>query len=261
MNNRNILIRFDDICPTMNWEQWEKAKLAMDNAGVTALIGVIPDCQDPDLQIDKPREDFWEYIKDLQDHGYTIAMHGYQHKFFLKANGLVTKNKISEFAGLPYETQLEKIRKGKDILNNNGIVTDVFFAPAHSYDNNTLRALSVCGFKYVSDGVSSRPYVINGITLLPCRAGGIPRIKKRNKYVTAVVHAHEWERNEKQDEWVKFCGLLDNFKDEIVNFSSYSNQEVGLHIIQRTIEKLFLFYRHVVSPFSIKIKSLFKKLS
>ena len=103
MSKRKILLRFDDICPTMNWEQWERAKQMMDKAGVTALLGVVPDCTDPDLKIDTPRPDFWEYIRELQNQGYTIAMHGYHHQFVIKADGLVTKNKISEFAGLPYE--------------------------------------------------------------------------------------------------------------------------------------------------------------
>ena len=155
---KKILLRFDDICPTMNWEQWEKAKQLMDENMVVALLGVIPECKDSDLLIDAPRSNFWEYIKNLQDAGFTIAMHGYQHVFEIKADGLVTRNKISEFAGLPYKKQLEKIRKGKEILNSHGIETDVFFAPAHSYDRNTIKALREAGFKYVSDGLGYRPY-------------------------------------------------------------------------------------------------------
>lgn len=176
----------------------------MDKAGVIALLGVVPDCTDPDLKIDASKTNFWEYIKELQNQGYTIAMHGYHHQFEIKADGLVTKNKISEFAGLPYEKQLEKIQKGNEILKSYGIVTDVFFAPAHSYDDNTLRALAACGFKYVSDGLSSKPYMRHGIKLLPCKSGGIPRMEKKSGFVTAVMHAHEWVREEKKGEFKKF---------------------------------------------------------
>lgn len=248
MSKRKILLRFDDICPTMNWVQWERAKQMMDKAGVTALLGVVPDCTDPDLMIDAPRTDFWEYIKNLQNQGYTIAMHGYHHQFEIEADGLVTKNKISEFAGLPYERQLEKIKKGKVILNSHGIVTDVFFAPAHSYDDNTLRALAACGFKYVSDGLSSKPYMRQGIKLLPCRSGGIPRMEKKSGFVTAVNHAHEWVREEKKVDFVKFEGLLKDYRDEIVGFEEFCQWKPGNVFVQRMVEKGYMMLRDQVAP-------------
>lgn len=251
---KKILIRFDDICPTMNWTQWEEAKNLMDETGVTALLGVVPDCKDPDLMIEEPRADFWEYIRDLQSRGYAIAMHGYQHVFALKADGIVTRNKISEFAGLPYEVQLEKIKRGKEILKSHGIETDVFFAPAHSYDDNTLRALSACGFKYVSDGFSSKPYMRQGIKMIPCRNGGIPSMKKRKGYVTAVVHAHEWVRQEKAGDWNKFQRLVTDNKTEIVTFDSYVNRKEGNAFFQRIVERFYLFYTLMLRPILYRIK-------
>lgn len=243
-----ILIRFDDICPTMNWEQWGRAKRMLDEAGVTALLGVVPDNTDPDLMIDSPRQDFWEYIKGLQEQGYTIAMHGYHHQFELKADGLVTRNKISEFAGLPYEVQFDKIRKGKEILNSHGIESDVFFAPAHSYDDNTLRALVACGFKYVSDGLSSKPYKRHGITLLPCRSGGIPRLDNKSGYITAVVHAHEWVRTEKRVEVEKFIVMLKELRKDIVGFDDFCKWEIGNRLVQSIIEIGYMFFRDRVLP-------------
>ena len=243
MNRRNILLRFDDICPTMSWSQWYKAKSLMDKAGVVALLGVVPDCQDPALEIDVAKKGFWDYIKDLKTKGFTIAMHGYQHVFDLEANGLVTKNKISEFAGLPYDIQLEKIKKGKQILNSHGIDTDVFFAPAHSYDDNTLRALASCGFHYVSDGLSSKPYVRHGIKMLPCRSGGIPSITGKNGYLTAVVHAHEWLRKEKAIESSRFEQLLSNNSTDIVSFDDFKNWQSSNCFIQRLTELAYMYVK------------------
>lgn len=253
MSKRKILLRFDDICPTMNWEQWERAKQMMDKVEVTALLGVVPDCTDPDLKIDTPRPDFWEYIRELQNQGYTIAMHGCHHQFEMKADGLVTKNKISEFAGLPYERQLEKIQKGKEVLNSHGIVTDVFFAPAHSYDDNTLRALAACGFKYVSDGLSSKPYMRQGIKLLPCRSGGIPRMEKKSGFVTAVMHAHEWVREEKRGEFLKFKGLLSDYRSEIVGFDEFCQWKAGNAFVQRMVEKEYIVARQTVFSYVVKL--------
>lgn len=248
MSKRKILLRFDDICPTMNWEQWEKAKQMMDKAGVTALLGVVPDCTDPDLKIDAPRSDFWEYIKELQSQGFAIAMHGFHHQFEMKADGLVTKNKISEFAGLPYDRQLEKIRRGKEILNAHGINTDIFFAPAHSYDDNTLRALAVCGFRYVSDGLSSKPYKRQGIILLPCRSGGIPRLERRRGYITAVVHAHEWVRADKVEDWQKFIDLIKQHSEELCSFEEFVEWKNGVSWVQRIDELFYMFLRDRIVP-------------
>ena len=130
-------------------------------------------------------EGFWDYLKALQADGFAIAMHGYLHLYDTNAQGIVNGTSLSEFAGHSYEEQYEKIRKGKEILASHGIQTDIFFAPAHSYDENTLRALSANGFKYVSDGKSSKPFVREGIICIPCRSGGCPRIRKYGCY-TAV---------------------------------------------------------------------------
>ena len=66
MRKRKIMVRFDDICPTMNFFQFERAMEIMRRYSVKPLLGVIPNCKDPELQIETIHEDFWEYVKDLQ---------------------------------------------------------------------------------------------------------------------------------------------------------------------------------------------------
>ena len=255
MKSRKILLRFDDVCPTMSWEQWEKAMQLLNEIDASALIGVIPDCKDPMLHIDAPRSDFWEYIRQLQKRGFTIAMHGLHHKFSTISDGIVTKHKISEFAGLPYELQLEKIRRGKAILNAQGVDTDVFFAPAHSYDDNTLRALADCGFKYISDGYSYRPYCRHGIICLPCTNGGIPKINGWGNY-TAVIHSHEWLQAEKTNEFIQLQQLCAKHQNEIVSFEDFCKWKEGYAPIQQIIENLHLFIYRYIIPILVKIKHL-----
>lgn len=240
-----ILIRFDDICPTMDWEQWEKAKKLLDEKGKVALLGVVPDCQDPDLDINKPLPDFWDYVRNLQKQGFTIAMHGYRHVF---------ECDHSEFAGLSYEKQLYKIKEGKRILNEHGIETDVFFAPAHNFDDNTLKALSACGFKFVSDGLSQKPYKRYGVTLLPCRCGGIPRIKRNSGHITAVIHAHEWTTPQKSSEWYNFEQLINKHSDKIVPFAEFLKWPLGNSLIQRIDELCYSFYVHRLRSILINIR-------
>ena len=243
-----ILIRFDDICPTMNWTEWERADGVMRKYNLKPLIGVIPDSQDPDLMIDSPRADFWDFIKKLQRDGYTVAMHGYHHVFDSNVRGIVNTSPKSEYAGHSYQEQYEKIKKGKDVLLSHGIRTEIFFAPAHSYDENTLRALAANGFKYVSDGKSRKPFFRQGILCIPCRSGGCPKIGKGG-YYTAVFHAHEWVRPDKKKGFEDLVHLCKEYTNEIVPFEEYVKQQsVGGQFIQRLSEKIYLLVQYNIKP-------------
>lgn len=243
---RQILLRFDDICPTMDWTYWQKAKSVMDECNVKALLGVIPNCEDPELLIDLPKEDFWNYLKILQKEGYVLAMHGVYHKYCSLKRGLVNSGKKSEFAGLSYNEQYEKLKFGKELLEKKGIFTDIFFAPSHSYDKNTIKALRNLGFNYISDGRSNKIVNYNGIKAVPAMSFGVPKIKKQGNFV-AVFHAHEWVRPEKAYGYVDLVNLCKNYAGDIVDFYTYSeNIRCGIYIIQVLIEKLNVFYiRHL----------------
>lgn len=244
---RQILVRFDDICPTMDWNQWERATEILNRYNIKPLIGVIPDCQDEELQIDAPRSDFWEYIKELQSKGYAIAMHGYQHKYDSTMRGIVNITPHSEFAGHTYENQFEKIREGKECLEKHGIYTDVFFAPAHSYDENTLKALSANGFRYMSDGKSKKPFIRENILCIPCRSSGCP-VVRGSGYYTAVFHAHEWVRPDKAYGYDELENLCSTYNREIVSFVEYIAQPKGTLFCQLLDEKFYLAFVYDVKP-------------
>ena len=255
---KRILLRIDDICPTMDFGRFNEAIELMDKYGVKPLLGVIPDCKDPDLQIEPAHTDFWDFVKTLQDKGYTIAMHGYIHIFDNHARGIVVKRWDSEFAGHPYEVQLEKIRKGKEILESHGIHTDIFFAPGHSYDENTLKALATCGFKYMSDGLSSKPYNWHGITCIPARSAGMPRLSSGTTH-TAVFHIHEWNREDKKYCQQQFTNLIENHYDEILTWKEYINVSTGNLFIQRTNERWHVLFNRHIKPILSKIISLIRR--
>lgn len=256
---RAILVRFDDICPTMDWNQWEHAVKILECYDVKPLIGVIPDCQDADLQLNAPRLDFWQYIKELQCKGYTVAMHGYLHKYDITAHGIVNVTPHSEFAGHSYEEQYQKIKQGKLALEQHGIITDIFFAPAHSYDENTLRALAANGFRYLSDGKSSKPFKREDILCIPCRTSGCPSIG-RSGYYTAVFHAHEWARPEKADGYIQLEELCKTYADDIVSFEEYSNRTAGNAIWQKLDENGYLFFEYTLKPVLRPVVRPIKKL-
>ena len=233
------LVRFDDLCPTMDFEQFERAVGLMRRYGIKPLLGVIPDNKDPDQMIDKPDEDFWERIKALEGEGWTIAMHGCTHLYDQESpKTALCGRKHSEFAGNDYENQCEKIKKGKRILLSHGISTDVFFAPAHTYDKTTLKALRDNGFKYMNDGLSAKPYVEEGIKHIPCRSFGVPK-NKNEGILVAVNHPSEWTRSDKA-----YCyDLLEEFCEKnagfFVTFDELKQIKSGNLFFQKISERIF----------------------
>ena len=43
------LIRFDDLCPSMNWTVWCEVESILQAAGIKPLLAVVPDNADPQL--------------------------------------------------------------------------------------------------------------------------------------------------------------------------------------------------------------------
>ena len=172
----NLTIRVDDITPGMDMEKFERFRALMDAHGVKPLLGVVPGSEDPGLEyggalreeeLKKREERFWQMLKALQQDGYAIAMHGVTHVYTTKCGGLFPLNKQSEFAGLKPETQSDMIAEGKRILLSHGIETDLFMAPSHTFDKNTIRALLDNGFTKMTDGFGTQPYRYLGMTFYP----------------------------------------------------------------------------------------------
>lgn len=244
---KKILVRFDDLCPTMNKEQWEKAKVLLKQYDVKPLLGVVPECRDPELLIDKEDLHFWEEMRSLQKEGYTLAMHGCFHECIHQGKTLVSGPGYSEFAGRSYEDQYATIKKGKEILEEHGIHTTIFFAPRHSYDLNTLKALAANGFTHISDGKSHTVWNREGILCVPCRSSGCPAIRF-NGYYTAVFHAHEWVREDKAFAYKEFVSLLENHQQDIVDFNEFASRKEGHPFVQMISEKAFIFYENHIRP-------------
>lgn len=195
-----IAIRLDDITQHMNWKNFNKFKALLDENGIKPLVGIVPDNQDDNLcfkeeniqysLIFSGEEKFWNYIKELQDSGWVIAQHGYSHVYSRKKGGMFPLNRFSEFAGVPFEDQRNMIMKGKKILQSYGIATDIFMAPAHSYDKNTLNALKQAGFSKITDGFGRSPYKWQDMTFYPIAYRLESSLRKDKGYTTMVVHTN-----------------------------------------------------------------------
>lgn len=216
-----ISIRMDDITPDMDWTKFLRFKELCNLYQVKPLIGVVPDNRDGLLQIDEAREDFWEYILDLQREGWVIAQHGSEHIYKTKRMGCFPLNRLSEFAGLSYEEQLASLKKGQAILNAHGIYTDIFMAPAHSYDRNTLKALKTLGFQKITDGFGKMPYVRKGMTYYPISYQQSSSLKKEDGYTTFVVHANTMD----EADFARYEKLFASQRENLISYRDYMQIE------------------------------------
>ena len=210
-------IRMDDITSDMDFEKFYRVKKLLDTYQIKPLIGVVPFNRDKNLRRNPDCEDFPTFLKLLQEEGYVVALHGCYHVYETQKKGLFPLNDFSEYAGIPYEKQKDMLKKGKKQLEEWGIGTDIFMAPAHTFDNNTLRALKAVGFRALTDGFGSRPYIRNGLVFYPIAKKRTDCFSDKNGYTTLVLHTNTME--EKDFEILE--KLLAENKEHFISYSEY----------------------------------------
>ncbi len=216
MKRKFYLLRLDDACPTMHSERWKRIENLLDSYGIKPMVGIIPNNEDPDQNISTNNEYFWELAKKWDAKGWAIALHGYNHCCKSQCGGLNPIWHRSEFAGLPLEIQEKKIRKGIDLLKANGLDPRYFFAPSHTFDANTLKALKNCSdIRIVCDTIATQPYERDGFIFIP-QIGGHCREMKINGVWTFCLHPSIMEEKDFSN-LDKFLSLYANqfitFKD------------------------------------------------
>jgi predicted deacetylase len=161
------LIRFDDVTPGMAWSKFASFEAVAETHDLPFLVGVVPACRDPALMVESPRSDFWDWLRERRNLGWTIAQHGHTHVYTTDHPGLLGIGKKSEFAGLPFDVQLRSLEAGKVILEREGLWQGVFMAPSHSFDQATLAALKALGFSALTDGYGFYAYELDGLKAVP----------------------------------------------------------------------------------------------
>lgn len=216
-----IAVRMDDITPDMDWKSfWAFAEM-FDKYGIRPLLGIVPANEDPKLRVDAANPEFFETMKQLEKKGYVLAMHGCRHVYATKKGGLFPLNAQSEFAGKPFEEQKRLLSEGKRLLREQGIETSVFMAPGHTFDANTVKALSELGFTHITDGFGKGPYVRNGMTYLPISFLRRLAFSGREGITTLVIHANHSTLQELHNYEAMFAANRDKF----VPYSAFLEQE------------------------------------
>lgn len=214
------LLRFEDICPTMNWRTWERVEEILVQRKIRPIMAVVPDNRDPQLKVGPAEERFWDRVREWQARNWTIGMHGWQHRFVTRDAGIINLANRSEFAGLPWSAQEVKLRSARNIFYRENIDSHLWIAPAHSFDVVTLRLLKELGFRYVSDGFSVYPHIDEfGLTWVPQQ---LWTFRRRPFGVwTISFHLNSWtdadlaafDRNTKL-----FGDVISNFEDVISKY-------------------------------------------
>lgn len=189
------LIRFDDLCPTMNWDLWGEIEKVLVDQEIAPILAVVPDNRDKALMVREPHHAFWDRVRSWQARGWTIGVHGYQHVYVTDRAGLVGLNNRSEFAGLDELEQERKLKNALAILERERITPEVWVAPGHSFDSVTLRVLKRLKLDVVSDGLFLSPNVdVLGLIHIPQQLWRFRRMPLG--LWTVCYHHNDWTRND-----------------------------------------------------------------
>lgn len=222
-----IAVRMDDITPDMNWENFYFFINLFEEVRITPLLGIVPENRDENLKCEAPHKDFYKIMAKLGEKGYSFAMHGCYHLYTTKSGGLFPLNHFSEFAGVPYEEQKKLLTFGKGRLEEYGIVTDMFMAPGHSYDKNTLRALKELGFTKMTDGFGKSPYRYGGFTFYPISFRLSSALKKKSGVTTMVLHANTVTEADKK----RYERIFREYGRNMISYSDY----LRIPSVERTV--------------------------
>ena len=169
-----VIIRFDDygVWCNSDWITIEEEVIRLhEKYGVKISFGVVPDSKYPLIAHPLSPSVYPKEYENLEYNPYPlitgcrrveilknsvkngiaeVALHGYTHP-----KGY--SNKINtEFMGLPYDMQYQKLQQGKKFLENLfDCRVSTFIPPHNTYDNLTIDLLYDLGFKYVSAGYTS----------------------------------------------------------------------------------------------------------
>jgi len=215
------IVRFDDICPAMNWGVWTRVDCALRELGIRPIVAVVPDNDDPKLNVGPARPDFWDLVREWQRLGWSVAMHGYQHRYSTSNAGIIGLNRRSEFAGVPRATQVSYIDSALRIFAEHGVTPSVWVAPGHSFDWTTVECLRDRGITVISDGFFARPVRHGGMIWVPQQLW-------RFRYMpaglwTVCCHVNAWT----DDAVTAFISQLRDYRTTITSLSDVIGRRVS----------------------------------
>tara|TARA_B100000029_G_C17392477_1_gene893930 strand:- start:98 stop:862 length:765 start_codon:yes stop_codon:yes gene_type:complete len=245
LNNTGLLIRLDDIAENMNWKMMEQATKLFDKFNIKPVLGIIPNNKDPELlSYPKTNLNFWDQVKLWQSKGWEIAMHGNNHVYHKinSKNDYLSHGGNTEFCGQELSVQVKKISEGLDKFKQQNINVRTFFAPNHTFDQNTLFALEKCGIKNIIDGYGIMPYEENKMNF-------IPQLFYRNIALPYGIQSTQIHLNNfNQESFINFEKFIEKNKKKIITYDqalSKINNKFYYKIIRMISKKILQIKRLV----------------
>ena len=219
---KKYLIRLDDACPTMDAGRWLKMEMLLDQYGIRPMVGIIPANADPKQCIDSEDVNFWQKALAWQNKGWAIALHGFDHCYISTEAGINPLWNRSEFAGVPLDEQRRKIKDGVAVLKSYGLNPKYFFAPSHTFDNNTLIALSkLSDIRIISDTIATKPYKWGDFVFIPQIGGHCVNMPLSGVY-TFCFHPSVMG----EDAFIALESFIKNHKSEFCGFDELDLKQV-----------------------------------
>jgi len=182
------LLRFDDLCPTMDRVRWKRFAALIARFGVRPILAVVPDNRDPDLERDAKDESFFDEMRALEASGATIGLHGFRHICSGRGHSLIPIHRRTEFAGVPEYLQREWIRNGLEMLRARDLNPRIWVAPRHGFDRATLRILQDERIELISDGFAEHAFREHGIVWIPQQLWA--PVERQSGLWTICLHAN-----------------------------------------------------------------------
>lgn len=233
------LLRLDDASDYMDIEKWERMGVLLDQYNIKPIFGIIPENRDNALiSMYSHNSDFWNWAHQRIANGWTPALHGHEHRYVTKEGGINPVNRKSEFAGLPYEEQCRKIKAGYAILKGHGIVPEIFFAPSHTFDENTLRAIrDITPIRVISDTIAYDVYKKGDFWFVPQQSGMVRRLPL--SLVTFCYHPNTMTDRT----FLELEKFLASWKRMFISFSSQLLRYRKLNFVDYFLRWMY-FLRH-----------------
>ena len=243
-NNTGILIRLDDIAENMNWDLMRKCEDLFDKHNIKPLLGVVSNNQDTELLAYEKNDQFWGQVRAWKKKNWEIAMHGYTHiydKDTFKKDYFNYGGK-SEFFGHSFDEQFSRIKKSLMIFKKENIEIRSFFAPNHTYDQNTFSALKKNNITNVIDGYGIMPYSKNNLNFIPQLF--YKQILLPFGIQSTQIHLNYWSDND----FEKFKDFIEKNKSKIISFDqaiSKINNNALYSSINFLVEKTLKLIRKI----------------
>jgi len=226
----------------MDRAKWQRIEAVLDCYNVRPMVGVIPNNNDSKQKISPYDKTFWQKVRIWEKKGWAIALHGYDHCYISTEKGINPIWSRSEFAGIPYELQAEKIRKGVSIFREHGIHPKFFFAPSHTFDEDTLLALrKESDIRIISDTIATKPYRKDDFIFIPQLGGHCINIPFPGIW-TFCLHPSVMTDNDFED----LERFLKSHSERFLSFADLSLDSLkGKSMMSRLLSSVYFTYRNL----------------